>query len=641
MEIKLKRMTLRNFKSIRSLDFDFRGEDAIVIGSNGTGKTTLYDAYLWCIFGTTSGVNAQVQMLDKDNVIVHKIDTEVSVVLTVNGDYDVTVGRKLTEKWKALGTPDEKFSGTEVQRFINDVPLSMKEFNAKLQEIADLKQWLMLSSIESFMSLKMDERRKILMSIAGGIDEAEVMKPYPAIIQAVKERKSLEELQKQTKSIRKRSDDELKGIPQAIDAQDRLRVNEDFSALREQKQILEEKIEDVEKELQASNEELSAQQMFRTRLAELEEAARTIKRQWEEDYSKDVSVTNKKRIDLEYECSKAAKEIEEHGKQYDANVRKMNALQQEFNDKKQQWKDVNEEEFNFQQTDVCPLCHHPYTEETKREQRENAVNEYNRHKSERLQKLQDEIMLLKEQITVLKGLINEYDQVIRPSDKNLLDAKQEALNVVVSALERLKTHDVSRYEPYQKALADIEAHKNSVQRKDGEDTTERKETLRQLKAQRDEILNKLSGERTNKKIEEERERLSLRSTDLAQIIADCDNTLWQIKEYKKARIEAVESCVNGFFEIVKWKFYEKNVSNDDEKEICTCLVGGVDYDNLNTASKINVGVDIINGLSKAYQIFAPLFVDNRESAITLLPSKSQIISLKVVENESLTLNINN
>ena len=41
MEIKLQRMTLRNFKSIRSLDFDFRGEDAIVSGSNGTGKTTL------------------------------------------------------------------------------------------------------------------------------------------------------------------------------------------------------------------------------------------------------------------------------------------------------------------------------------------------------------------------------------------------------------------------------------------------------------------------------------------------------------------------------------------------------------------------------------------------------------------------
>lgn len=40
-------------------------------------------------------------------------------------------------------------------------------------------------------------------------------------------------------------------------------------------------------------------------------------------------------------------------------------LTKEFNELMQQWNNVNEKEFNFAQTDVCPVCGRPYTEEMK------------------------------------------------------------------------------------------------------------------------------------------------------------------------------------------------------------------------------------------------------------------------------------
>ena len=44
MNIKIKSITLRNFKGLRDVSFDFDGRNATIIGDNGTGKTTIFDA---------------------------------------------------------------------------------------------------------------------------------------------------------------------------------------------------------------------------------------------------------------------------------------------------------------------------------------------------------------------------------------------------------------------------------------------------------------------------------------------------------------------------------------------------------------------------------------------------------------------
>lgn len=57
----------------------------------------------------------------------------------------------------------------------------------------------------------------------------------------------------------------------------------------------------------------------------------------------------------------------------------------------QQWNNVNEKEFNFAQTDVCPVCNRPYTEEMKSKEYENAVAEFNAHKSGELARIQKQL----------------------------------------------------------------------------------------------------------------------------------------------------------------------------------------------------------------------------------------------------------
>lgn len=138
MKIEIKSMTLQNFKKVRSQEINF-SHNMVISGANKVGKTTIYDAYLWAIFGVISKKNATVQPLDINNDVIHHLETSVTVVLNYNDEREVKVQRILTENWENKGTADEKLQGTTQERLINDVPLSQKDFNVKLEELCPLK----------------------------------------------------------------------------------------------------------------------------------------------------------------------------------------------------------------------------------------------------------------------------------------------------------------------------------------------------------------------------------------------------------------------------------------------------------------------------------------------------------------------
>ena len=54
---------------------------------------------------------------------------------------------------------------------------------------------------------------------------------------------------------------------------------------------------------------------------------------------------------------------------------------------------------------------------------------------------------------------------------------------------------------------------------------------------------------------------------------------------------------------------------------------------LNNGMKVNVGIDIINTLSRHYGVTVPLFVDNAEAVTKLESCQAQVIRLVVSEND--------
>jgi hypothetical protein len=73
-------------------------------------------------------------------------------------------------------------------------------------------------------------------------------------------------------------------------------------------------------------------------------------------------------------------------------------------------------------------------------------------------------------------------------------------------------------------------------------------------------------------------------------------------------------------------------------ECCEVTFKGVPYSDLNNASRINIGLDIINTLCKLNDRFAPIITDNAESVTNIMPTTSQMICL-VVSAEDKTLRV--
>ena len=81
MNLKLIKIKITNFKGIKSLTIDFNGNNICIYGANATGKTTILDAYLWCLFGKNhKGESAfNIKPTDEKGKIIHRVDSEVEL----------------------------------------------------------------------------------------------------------------------------------------------------------------------------------------------------------------------------------------------------------------------------------------------------------------------------------------------------------------------------------------------------------------------------------------------------------------------------------------------------------------------------------------------------------------------------------
>ena len=639
MKIEIKSMTLQNFKKVREQEIAF-SHNMLISGGNKVGKTTIYDAYLWAIFGVMSKKNGTVQPLDANNEIVHHLKTSVTVVLNYNDEREVKVQRILTENWKGKGTAEEKLQSTTQERLINDVPLSQKAFNEKLEELCPLNKWMVLSNVNIFMSYKIDDRRKMLMSLAGEINEEELVKPYPLVYQGIfVEKKELSEMLLQQNTIKKKADEELKLIPAKVQAQEALRVVVDFEALKAQKEALDADIASIDAALEGKSEKNPAMEQYLTKLQEYNKKVADAQKVWQDAKIKAIDELTKQISSASNTLQDAKAAASTNQETHKNNKIRLIEVTEKFNKKVKEWSDVNEKEFSYKQTDVCPVCGRPYTDDMKAAEYNNAVEEFNKSKSDTLTKLQNEAGEFKQQMAVIKGNINTYEHITKAHDEESVKNAQASYETLIKQRTEKQNEvwkSTTEKVVFDKDKADIEASKPIIKVDETIENNKAKKEL--LLKNRDELTKLLAGEETNKRIDAEKEKLNKRSVELSQVIADCTETIKQIKAYKKANISLVEEKVNSYFSLIRWKFYEQNKTNDDEKEICTAIDNdGVDYDNTNDGTVIDMGVDIIGGISKASNIFVPLFVDRKESAEKVVPVEQQTIFLQCVYGQPLRI----
>ena len=112
-----------------------------------------------------------------------------------------------------------------------------------------------------------------------------------------------------------------------------------------------------------------------------------------------------------------------------------------------------------------------------------------------------------------------------------------------------------------------------------------------------------------------------------------DQALYLTDLFIKTKVKMLTEKINSHFKLCNFKLFDEQI-NGGLNEVCEITVDGVSYSNLNTASKINAGLDCINTISEFAQCRFPVFLDNAECINKPLEIQSQLISLFVTEHDN-------
>ena len=202
MDLKLMDLEIRNFKGCGSLSLPLDGRSASIYGDNAAGKTTVYDALTWLLFGKDSRGNGSFEIKPLDaagEVADHGAVTEVSATLWADGE-PVTLRKTYYEKWSVKrGNADATYDGNTSEYYVDDVPVKKYAFEAKVDELAGEDRWRMLTSVGWFCEgLDWRKRREALFEVCGVASDREIMEQEPrfaALIESMG-RLSLEDYKK-------------------------------------------------------------------------------------------------------------------------------------------------------------------------------------------------------------------------------------------------------------------------------------------------------------------------------------------------------------------------------------------------------------------------------------------------------------
>jgi len=206
-EIVLRSLRLQNFKCFQSKEFTLTPRTEIR-GDNGAGKTTIYDAVLWVLFGQDSSGSKDFS----PRPVAGGGDTAVEVILEVDGE-TLSLKKIMREKWvRKRGQAEQEFTGYEYDHFVNDIPVRKGDYEKKISELCDLKTFQLLTDVYAFPRLHWREKRQTITKLMKPTDFSEAFADHPEL-----RGEDLINLKEKYKNIQKETNRELQGIPYRID----------------------------------------------------------------------------------------------------------------------------------------------------------------------------------------------------------------------------------------------------------------------------------------------------------------------------------------------------------------------------------------------------------------------------------------
>ena len=638
MKIKLKSLSVENFMCYASRTFDFY-DITKIIAKNGIGKSTIATAYLWCLF------NCDYEL--KDNPVVRREvdgvsvdDMDVSVELTLDVD-----GKEITMKkvQKRTYSKDGSSYKDDNKYFVNDVPKTLKDFNAYLD--IDMSVFKMCSNINAFLNQKPAEMREYLFSLVENVTDLDIARSKAELAELVPllEKYSAEELSAMNKATKAKITKDLPILDGQIKEKERdvqIKQDTDVSDLELLRNSLKEQIADCIAKQTDNDKLLVEYDKASANILDLKFKQGDLSRKANEENIKARREIEGKISDKKFLVKQAEKTIADTESCIASSEKTIESIKGYLQTERDKWKAENERKFDDSSL-ICPYCGNEYKEDKK----EQLKADFAKQKADNLKTITDNGNMYKERLDKKKTTLESL-KVELPQHKESL----EMLNTAIADLEKQLSElpqeiDVSATEEY-KALEQQIAEKEQAMHKANDISSVKAE----LKAQESELRQQLSecerkiAESNTEKDEQRLEELRAEQRTQEQNKTNAEKILDLLDELDKAKNEALSDSINSYFSLVKWKLFELNKSGG-YKSVCIPAVNGKSILTTmsNKGNRILGRVDICNSIQKISGMSVPIILDDSESLDSTNQKKvaemvdSQLIMLIVNDSEKLEI----
>lgn len=660
-QIQFKKLRLLNFCGIRNAEYEFGDELTIIKGKNGLGKSTIANAILYTLFGKDiNGNSLDIKTFDKDHNIIREIPHEVELTVRVHcigeegaSNQVIILKRKLTDSWDV-----DKCTNT-YKYFVNGDICTANDYCNVVDSICPYDAFRLCSSSRHFVCLSWQEQRNKLQALVGNISTDDITQgdeKFDFVVEALR-KQDIDKYVHHLKYSRKEVQDQLDSVPIRLEELNKsLPKAQDWEALATEKAQLNEKLVELANKIQeirtggADKVRLDAIRkkidFAEKRKRNMEQSAMNLATEQATKHQSDVITVNiaatkaQSLVDDLKATMRGYTESEIHAKD------KKEECERKVADINNRLDELSKSRWSWNAEDgICPHCGQPLPAEDVERIKKESKDRFNERKSNASKKIQEEFNGIQQEYTDAKNLLEKLDNDRMVTTNQLVKAnktlKETEFKKREVDAEKPKTYEqiLAEKEEYQqvvKELADLQAELDKPS-----ETEETSKMLTELEKEREPI-----GIRYNEVLEllgkkEAFDRITARIAEINEHkltyraqLDELDKQLDVVREYNQKADQLLEDRVNEHFSFVKWSMFKTNLKGEREAT-CECYHDGVPYRRLNTAAKVNAGIDIAYTFAKYNEIEVPMLLDECESVNHPICRGGQQIRMVVTTDDEL------
>lgn len=666
-QIIIDKICLRYFKGVENKEIVLGDNINVVKGRNGIGKSTIADAISWVLFGTnqSGATKFGIKTKDKDGKEIEDVAHSVEISLSVQDEQEGLTCYVLTRTLTETRKEDGSVTNSYTYKVDGEVETA-GDFKKVVDAICPEEVFRLCSSPYSFTQMDWSEQRKRLNEMFGVPSVEDVTggdKKYDAIKELL-EKDDVDKVLKHLNYKRKEVQKSLDEVPVRLEAlKNVLPKAEDWADI-------ENRIKEKGLEIDATRKSLNTIDNGGADLIRKQQNISILnldykrKRIMEESAQRKMDEILKANAEAKTACKKAVAEAEQNiedlkqkSKSFDVALVKcdarMNELDAEKADGKEKWKLIKARKWEWNEDDAfCPTCKQPLPEDQVQRIMEESKKAFLNNQASDLKKLGDDAARIKEEVKKCEET-TEYFKTQQKATQTQLDKAEAELEEARKALEeqtnkeeeKVSVETLLAEKPEYKQVCDrikkIEAEQEKpadegMSEEDKKLKADLEKKLKDLESEREVLASRLAVKAQWEKVNAQIVVLHEDRAQWKEQIDGLDEKIKAASDFQKRSCEVLEENVNRRFKLVKWKMFRRQLDGT-EKPWCECSVDGVPYSDLNTAAKINAGLDITNVLKRHYEVDVPCVIDNAETVQEPLYEGGQQIRLTVTEDEEMRI----